>query len=612
MSAHAGGEVVTGTVTVPRKAEGLVVMPSNGSSKDGLGEDLWRAGLAVLRFNLITPTSPFDLRSLAHRVVVTTDWAREAAGPAVPIALVGEGPTALPVLHAAPALWSDLAAVAAIVPEGIDAPPPTGIVPTLLLEEEADAGRRTLEWLIEHVPVRDPSVTAAIREMRAATSRPRATARRVLAAGAVIAGVLVVPAPPAGAAVNSNVSGGTLSVTATAADTVTITCSASNVKVNGADPNSGAAPCNTITSIGVSATSPTGNNVIDLSGVTSTAGFSAMTGSTIAGGGGNDSIVGSGFNDSVAGEAGNDTITGGAGDDAIDGGEGTDRVSESGNLNFTLTASALTGNGTDGLTAIEEASLTGGAGNNAINASAFAGATTLSGGGGNDTLTGGSGIDRVAETGDANYTLTNTSLSGRGTDTLSAIETASLTGGNGNNDINTLAFSGAATLDGGGGNDTLTGGVGNDSLAGGAGIDRIVHTADTSFTLTNTTLTGLGTDAVSGIEEAALTGGPGANRFDASAFSGTVTLTGSTGNDVLLGGAADDRLLGQEGNDRATGNDGDDFLKGAKGKDRLAGKEGKDTLNGGTGNDTMRGGAGIDTFKDGPGKDVGKFRIHYT
>lgn len=631
MSVTAGGELVTGTLTVPRRAEGLVVIPVAGPRKDPLGGELWRAGLAVLHFDLVTATSPFDLRSLAHRVAVTTDCFRDLAGPSVPIGLFGAGPAALPVLHAAPALWSDLAAVAAILPRERPTPP-TGVVPTLLLEDEPGAWRTTLEWLLENVPVRDPSVAAALDEMRHAT-RPRATARRVIAAGAVLAGALVLPASPAGAAVSSTVDGGgNLAVTSDGADAVAITCSGGNVKVNNADPTGGPFTCASITSISVTGTSPTANNTIDLTGVTTTAGFAAAVDAKVSldGGGGNDSIIGSGFKDSITGGAGNDTITGGGGDDAIDGGDGTDRVAESGDLSFTLTATALTGAGTDALAGIEQASLTGGISNNSITAAGFVGFTTLIGGAGNDTLTGGSGtdgltgglgndsllggggIDLVVESGDASYTLTNTTLTGQGSDTLSEIEAAVLTGGNGNNTINALTFSGAANLDGSGGNDTLTGGTGNDSLTGGAGTDRVSLTADANLALSDTALTGQGTDALSGIETASLTGGAGHNRLDASAFSGTVTLTGGAGNDSVLGGDGADRLLGQEGNDRAIGGEGSDFLKGAKGNDRLSGKEGDDTLNGGTGNDTLRGGAGVDTFRDGPGKDVGKFRIHFT
>jgi Ca2+-binding RTX toxin-like protein len=73
-----------------------------------------------------------------------------------------------------------------------------------------------------------------------------------------------------------------------------------------------------------------------------------------------------------------------------------------------------------------------------------------------------------------NFTLTNTSLTGNGTDILINIETATLIGGSGANFINAAAFSlGAVNLEGGADNDTLIGGSGNDLLKGGSGSDRL-------------------------------------------------------------------------------------------------------------------------------------------
>ena len=136
--------------------------------------------------------------------------------------------------------------------------------------------------------------------------------------------------------------------------------------------------------------------------------------------------------DNIAGGNGNDTLTGGLGNDNLNGGGGVDMLVESGNVNFVLTNAQLTGNGTDKLTSIELTRLTGGAGNNTLNASAFSGSVTLDGAGGNDALTGGNAND-------------------------------SLIGG--------LADD---KLIGNGGNDVLEGGAGNDNLNGGEGDDRFV------------------------------------------------------------------------------------------------------------------------------------------
>jgi Ca2+-binding RTX toxin-like protein len=378
-----------------------------------------------------------------------------------------------------------------------------------------------------------------------------------------------------------------------------------------------------------------GNNIIDAKNFT-------LGSVNLFGGEGNDLLIGGSRNDSLFGEGGNDTLAGKLGNDIIDGGTGTDIVTERADVNFTLTNITLTGLGTDTLNSIESAVLTGGVGNNTINASTFTqGAVTLDGELGNDVLTGGSGndtllggdgtdtltgglgndilnggaaIDTLKETGDANFTLTNTSLTGLGTDTLIGINAAILTGGASNNTINTSAFTlGAATLDGGlgndiltggsgsdsllggDGNDTLTGGLGNDSLSGGSGIDTVRESGNVNFTLTNISLTGLGTDTLAGMNSANLTGGIGNNTINASAFTqGSVTLDGGLGNDILTGGFASDILIGGDGND---------VLRGA-GSNNGVGSI--DTLTGNVGNDTFVLGDSITVFyNDGNNANAG-------
>src|SRR5207244_4773539 len=120
---------------------------------------------------------------------------------------------------------------------------------------------------------------------------------------------------------------------------------------------------------------------------------------------------------------------------------------------------------------------------------------TLTGGGGADVLTGGGGVDKVVETRDADFTLTDSTLTigSDGADTLSGIEQAVLTGGDSANVIDASAFTlGSVTLIGGAGNDTLiggagddflTGGTGVDVLSGGPGIDTVVEKGDARFVL---------------------------------------------------------------------------------------------------------------------------------
>jgi Ca2+-binding RTX toxin-like protein len=336
--------------------------------------------------------------------------------------------------------------------------------------------------------------------------------------------------------------------------------------------------------------------------------------------------VGGSGNDSLLGGLGEDSLTGGLGDDTLNGGDGTDRVVETADVNFTLTDGLLVNLGTDVLLSIEEASLTGGAGANILDASAFTGAVTLTGGAGNDSLVGGSGndsllgglgddsltgglgddtldggtgTDRVIETADVNFTLTNGMLLGLGTDTLLSIEEASLTGGTSANTLNASGFTGPVTLAGGAGNDSLVGGSGNDSLLGGTGndsltgglgddtlnggdgTDTLIEAGDVDFVLTDTSLVGLGTDTLISLEQAQLTGGAGNNTLDAAAFTGPVTLDGGAGDDSLVGGAGTDSLLGGLGDDSLTGGLGDDILDGGAGTDTLieaADGVGTDTL----------------------------------
>jgi Ca2+-binding RTX toxin-like protein len=104
-----------------------------------------------------------------------------------------------------------------------------------------------------------------------------------------------------------------------------------------------------------------GDELIDLSGTTTSVLVDGSAGNdTILGGSGDDVIDGGTGNDSISGGAGDDTIYGGAGNDTIDGGAGDDVIY-------------------------------GGAGNDVIDGGA--GDDTIYGGSGNDTVSGGLGSD---------------------------------------------------------------------------------------------------------------------------------------------------------------------------------------------------------------------------
>src|SRR5262249_10701731 len=146
---------------------------------------------------------------------------------------------------------------------------------------------------------------------------------------------------------------------------------------------------------------------------------------------------------------------------------GINTIQETRDGNFVLTNTSLTittASGTEvkTLTNIQEAVLTGGAGNNVLDASTFtAGPVHLLGMDGNDTLLGGYGNDTL-EGGNGDDLM----FGGAGSDVL--------LGGDGNDILNGAGFF-----------DTTLGADGNDFLAGGKGNDTYV------FDLTSTATTSI-------------------------------------------------------------------------------------------------------------------------
>ena len=253
---------------------------------------------------------------------------------------------------------------------------------------------------------------------------------------------------------------------------------------------------------------------------------------------GADSLVGSQDSDTLVGNQGNDTLRGNAGDDVLYGGEGND---------------------------------------------------TLIGNAGDDIIYGGTGEDRLYVVSNNRITLSDTQVTGDGTDIFSNIEFANLYGRNGNNlidargatDIRTLikGNNGNDTLRGGENNDTIFGGSGNDvlfgeggndTLNGEDGSDRLYVITDNKITLSDTQVTGDGTDTIRNIEFANLYGRNGNNVIDARGATNIRTvIKGNNGNDTLRGGENNDTILGGNGNDVLFGEGGNDVLNGNGGSDRL-------------------------------------------
>lgn len=276
-------------------------------------------------------------------------------------------------------------------------------------------------------------------------------------------------------------------------------------------------------------------NVIDASGFFTP----GLTSVSLYGGGGNDELIGSPGNDVLSGQGGNDSVLGGGGADRVFGGSGADRL-----------------NGQDGNDMVFGQ---GGSGD------------WLTGGAGDDLLNGGSGVDRLVESGSVGFVLTNSSLDGNGSDTLLAIESASLAGGAGDDVIDASAFSlSFVIVSGGAGNDTLIGGDTLNILNGRDGDDTLI-------------------------------GGPRNDRL--RGHDGNDLIEGRGGNDVLEGGDGNDTLLGEDGDDTIDGGRGADGLSGAGGNDVLQGWKGADLVLGGSGDDTLEGDDGNDILIGGVGND---------
>ncbi len=282
------------------------------------------------------------------------------------------------------------------------------------------------------------------------------------------------------------------------------------------------------------------------------------------------------------------------------------------------------------------------------------GSDYLIGRGGNDRLDGGGGRqDHVTEFGDVHFTLSTTQLRGVGTDTLSGIEFANLSGGSKANRIDASRFPGTVYLNGQGGDDTLIGSLNTESpnyLDGGDGNDRLISSRDSFGTthfrggagdddfrgqgiddivleytiggqirLSDRQMLGVGTDRFQGMEGALFFRDfffsdeqPQPIRLDAKAWTGRLNFQGSDadetlfagsgptafygngGNDLFRGGENSDTVDGGGGDDDLDGGAGPDLIFGGAGEDRLRGGVGRDTLNGGEGNDTSEGGAGDD------------------
>ena len=285
-----------------------------------------------------------------------------------------------------------------------------------------------------------------------------------------------------------------------------------------------------------SLTGGTGNDTIDggagndvifggdrLSGTTTT---TVPDDDSLVGGTGNDTLDGGSGNDVVFGGEGDDYLTGGAGTDQFEGGSGNDTLVETADAAITITATQLVISGTpvaEQFYDVERAVLTGGAGNNLLDATAFGGPVTLAGGDGNDTLLGTAFGDSLAG-GAGNDSL----VGGAGADVLDLGTGSDAADGGADNDLYLIPMAGAVTV-------TDSGGIDSIDLSAAASAVRADLAGGTITDGTGNTVTFVGTTAIEN-----LTG---------TSFSDTITgsgdrniLAGAGGLDQLDGGAGDDTV----------------------------------------------------------------------
>ena len=343
----------------------------------------------------------------------------------------------------------------------------------------------------------------------------------------------------------------------------------------------------------------------------------------------NDVLDGRAGDDTLNAGDGNDTLKGGAGNDTLNGGDNTDTAdysTASAGVTVSLAAGTATGEGSDTLSNIENATGSGFAdtltGNSSANVlSDGAGNDMLSGGAGGDTLDGGIGTDTADYTASASAVtvdLQNATASGgdAASDTLTGIE--NVTGSNTAADI-IYGDANANTIDGLGGNDFLEGGAGADVIDGGAGWDTVRYTRSTSGVTVN-----LATNVSTGGHAAGdllynIEALVGSNYDDTLIGNANInSLTGGSGNDILDGRDGNDTLAGGIGTDTAsytaaasgvtvslatgtaTGQGSDTLtdienITGSAYADTLTGNGSANVLAGGAGGDALDGGGGTDT-----------------
>jgi hypothetical protein len=449
-------------------------------------------------------------------------------------------------------------------------------------------------------------------------------ARVLVTLGAVLVlGLLTATDATATVTKNFNSGTGALTVSSDAGDQIKVDCIGGNVEIN--DSTVGNPTCASVTAMTLNGGGLA--NVINVVGIRVVADLPGLAGPiVINGNGGVDDIQGSGIAD---------TITGGAGANIVDANGGADTIKESG---FDGNASADGGTGSDTLvvtgagfytvntTTAPSGTVTNEGADWAFSNIELIDATTKGSADGsvgatnspvpvtargndvkNDLFTTGPFNDSFdgktafindnisAQTDSASITLTDSTLTGTdiGTDSLTSIESASLTslGGTVANNWNAAGFTGGidgnagqhiVSMASGPGADTLTGGPGDDPLNGEEGDDTLTGRAGTD-NLTG----GPGTDTA---KETGVTGAAVFDTFMSTPPFGNAVFAEPIERVDLTGSAAGDTMTATDFAGRAK-------FDGAGGEDDLTGTEHDDELIGGPDPDTFAAAGGADTVR---------------
>lgn len=145
------------------------------------------------------------------------------------------------------------------------------------------------------------------------------------------------------------------------------------------------------------------------------------------------------------------------------------------------------------------------------------------------------------------------------------------------------------TINGNGGNDSVTTAGGNDSISTGNGSDTI-----SAGNGTNVVNSGSGNDTVT----------TGSGNDKVTAGDGNNTVTAGDGKNTVTTGSGDDTITTGAGVDIVKSGGGADIIRTGGGNDIIEAGSGNDNINAGAGNDRITAGAGIDAITGGGGHDT--------